>query len=232
MSDLALPRTDYKNELSPARLAWDLRNNDCAQYGKFWTTKPYEIFPPKFFDRPQPMWLEIGAGTGNFFVELAKLYPDRFLVAVERCKTRGQRLMRKTQRSGLTNVAGFRGNAVPLLIQAIPDAALERIYILYPCPWAKTAQRRNRWHLHPAMPHLLRVLKPGGLIVWASDQKFYIDEAEWVCRNHFKMETLVHGPIAPNAYNDLDGLPQGRTKFEQTFLKNGQPCHELVVRKV
>jgi tRNA G46 methylase TrmB len=231
MSDLSLPKTQFRNECNPGRLAWDLSQNEWESYAKYWVQREYPLFPPEIFLRPEPLWLEIGAGSGWFFVNLASHYPDRYLIAVERCKMRGQRLIRKAGRSGLGNVAGFRGNAIPALIQAIPDQSLERIYLLYPCPWPKTAQRRNRWYLHPVMPHLLRVLRPGGKLIWASDQKFYIDEAQWVCQNHFKMRTLSHGVLSPNPYNDLELFPGGRTKFEQTFLKNGLPCYELIAEK-
>ncbi len=229
--DLTLPKTEFRTEFNPARLAWDIRQNRWDAFAKYWNDREYPLFPADLFRRTEPIWLEVGAGSGWFFVELARHYPDRFLVALERSRLRGQRLVRKTSRSGLPNVAGFRGNAIPALIQAIPDASLERVYLLYPCPWPKTSHRRNRWYLHPVMPHLLRVLRPGGLLIWASDQRFYIDEAHWVCENHFGMRTLAHGPIAPNPYNDLALLPGGRTKFEQTFLKNGLPCYELVAAK-
>jgi tRNA G46 methylase TrmB len=117
------------------------------------------------------------------------------------------------------------------MVRGVPDARIDRTYILYPCPWPKTAHRRNRWYLHPIMPHLVRTLKPGGRLVWASDQEFYIDEARFVCESRYGLEVLAHGAISPNPYNDLEAFPGGRTKFERTFLEGGQPCYELVVRK-
>src|SRR5207245_2382784 len=107
----------------------------------------------------------------------------------------------------------------------------ERVYLLYPCPWPKTAQRKNRWYLHPIMPHLVRILKKDGMLIWASDQKFYIDEARFVCEQRYGLEILIHGAIAPNSYNDLEHFPVGRSKFEQMFLSQGLPCYEVIARK-
>ena len=150
---------------------------------------------------------------------------------MERCRHRAKRLVSKSQRLGRSNFLGIRGNAIPAMLHSIPDNSLERIYILYPCPWVKNSQRKNRWYLHPMMPHLFRTLKKDGLLIWASDQKFYIDEARYVCETHYKTAILVHGEIAPNEFNDLAHFDGGRTKFESDFLGQGLPCYELVVRK-
>jgi tRNA G46 methylase TrmB len=215
-----------------ARLEWDLGQRDFAPYDEYWHKKDYRLLPPSLFeDQSRDIWLEIGAGTGWFFTELAEHNPEKFLVAIERCRMRGKRLVRKTTRSGLQNLMGVRGNAIPALICGIPTGRLERIYILYPCPWLKTRDRKHRWYLHPIMPHLVRLLKPGGRLIWASDQKFYIDEAAFVCREKYGLHTLSYGEIRANPYNDLDKFPCGRSKFEHTFLANGQPCYEVIVTK-
>jgi len=161
---------------------------------------------------------------------MARLYPEKLLIAIERSKIRATRMVRKVERTQHPNLLGFRGNAVPAVIRDVPSGRVERLYIMYPCPWPKNAQRKNRWYLHPMMPHLVRVLKEGGLIIWTSDQKFYIDEARWVCEQIYGMEVLVHGEIAPNAYNDMDKFDGPRTTFEKNFLGTGLPCYELIVR--
>lgn len=159
------------------------------------------------------------------------MHPDRCLVAIERSKMRGQRLVRKVAKTQRPNLFGFRGNAIPTLIHGVPTSAIERVYLMYPCPWPKNAQRKNRWYLHPIMPHLVRVLRKDGLMIWTSDQKFFIDEARWVCETIYGLKVLAHGEIAPNPYNHLDQFPGGRTKFEQCFLRQGQPCYEVIVQK-
>ena len=68
-------------------------------------------------------------------------------------------------------------------------------------------------------------------MIWASDQEFYINEAEYVCRTQYGLTQLAWGQIEPNPYNHLDQFPQGRTKFEFTFLQSSQPCYELIVAK-
>lgn len=226
-----LERLHYEPEFNPGRLRWDISRASLEQYEKYWGEKAFRLIDPAHFLQEKDIWLEIGAGSGYFFSKLAAQYPDRFFIAIERDKSRGVRLVRKVAREMAPNLVGYRGNAIPALLNGVPDQRIERLYFMYPCPWPKNAHRKHRWYLHPVMPHLLRVLKPGGLIVWTSDQKFYIDEARFVCESVYGMKVLAHGEIALNEWNDLAHFDGGRTKFEQTFLKAGQPCYELIVCK-
>lgn len=214
-----------------SRLEWDLKYNSHASINTYWKEKNYSLIPKEVFDDSREIFLEIGAGSGTFFSQMATRYPDKYLIAVERDRMRGKALVKKNQTLNLNNFKGVRGNAIPLLLTGVPDNRIERLYILYPCPWPKSSQRHNRWHLSAAMNHLFRILKPGGLLIWASDQKFYIDEAHYVCEKAYGMQTLAVGQVTPNPYNDLENFPGGRTKFERNFLSQGQPCYELVVAK-
>lgn len=230
----SIPLTSYKDilhyepECNLARLKWDMQRRERRTPTSFAEQKKFQVIDQSLFARPEPIWLEIGAGTGAFFAGLAERNPDRLFIALERCKLRGQRLARKAEKT--ENFFGYRGNAVPALVHGVPAGRLERIYILYPCPWPKNSQRRNRWHMHPVMPYLVRALAPGGFLVLASDQKFYVDEARWVCENEYGMKIPIHGRLEPNEWNGLEEAPQGRSKFERDFLLRGQPCYELVAQ--
>ena len=220
-------------EVNATRLAWDLkRRQNIEKFESFWKKKNISFIPRTLFQEKKSVWLEIGAGSGWFFTEMARRNPETQFIAVERARDRGTRLVRKAKRSGLPNLAGFRGNAIPALLHGIPAGSVDRVFILYPCPWVKNSQRKNRWYLHPIMPHLARILKPGGELVWASDQKFYIDECQWVSEQRHPLHTLKVGTISPNEWNGLEPFPTGRTKFERTFLGQGQPCYELVSRRL
>lgn len=216
-----------------AQTNWDLKQSEIthARNEKYWLDKGHTPIPRDIFEKHTKIWLEIGAGTGGFFLELAKRNSDSHLIAIERCKIRSGRMIQKYVKSQLPNIQGFRGNAIPALITGIPSESVERIYILYPCPWPKNAHRKNRWYLHAVMAHMVRILKPNGLLIWASDQEFYIREATYVSETKHKLKTLYSGTVAPNAYNDLASFPQGRTSFESKFLSANQPCFELISQK-
>lgn len=220
-------------DVSLARLQWVLKNHtpqNLERYEQHFKRYRQDFINPQIFQHPR-VHLEVGAGSGWMLLALAKRYPEISYVAIERDRMRAASLVRRAERAALANFVALRGNAIPAVIHGIPDQALERIYILYPCPFPKSSQRKHRWYLHPAMRHFVRVLKPGGHIIWASDQKFYIDEAEAICRGHYGLEVKHHGQLSPNRYNQLEDFPAGRTKFEHHFLSSGLPCYELIVEK-
>jgi|GEM_PF-1433665 len=217
-----------------AQTTWDLKQREevQARNEKYWLDKGHTPIPREIFEKHPKIWLEIGSGTGGYFLDLAKKNPEAHLIAIERCKIRSGRMIQKFVKSQLTNIQGFRGNAIPALITGIPSESVERIYILYPCPWPKNAHRKNRWYLHTVMPHLVRILKPGGFIIWASDQEFYIREATFVSETRYSLKTILSGEVIPNEWNQLVEFPNGRTSFEAKFFSANHPCFELISQKL
>lgn len=222
-------RFRYEPSANPTRLEWDLRRR-AARGAQDHESRIRRVLSNYQFTET-PVWLEVGAGTGAFANALAELHPEWKGIALERCRKRGTRLEMKAARSRHGNWAGLRGNAISVLEREVPAGALSRIYILYPSPWPKNGHRKNRWYLHPVMPKIVETLKPGGEMIWASDQNFYIQEAHWVMENTFGFETLSMGPLQPNEWNELSHFPKGRSKFEASFMGAGLPCFELVCRK-
>lgn len=217
--------------LEPGALNWYLDRLPDEKFAAFWRTRPLPPLPVSAFSDGNQVWVEIGAGSGNFFVEMARQMPEITFVPIERDKERALTLIRRASKAGLRNLHAVRGNAVPIVFAGIPANSVDRLFILYPCPWPKPSHRKNRWYLHPAMPRIVEVIRPGGLLVWASDQSFYLEEARYACAQRFGLEIVSHGQLAPGPYNCLDRMPGGRSKFERTFLEKGEPCYELIVRK-
>ncbi len=178
------------------------------------------------------VWLEVGSGPGHFFCALAQNNPEVLFIPIERDRHRGRHLLHRSKKINLDNFFAIKGNAITAIMNELPNESIDRVYILYPCPYPKTSQRKNRWYLHPVMSHLARVLKISGLFIWASDQSFYLEEARYVCEKKFGMDILVHGKVSPHDYNHLLTFPMGRTKFERCFFKNKLQCFELIAQKV
>jgi len=216
----------------PARIDWDLQNRSPQkQYEAFFQSRSFSKIPESFF-RPKSLWFEIGAGTGHFFESMARFHPHKNLVAIERDRMRGKRLVRRNEESGLSNFFGIRGNAIAAFFSQIPEASLERIYNLYPCPWPKSSQRKHRWHFHPVMPRIIAALEMEGYFIIASDQQFYIEEAHYTLPKQYGLKVIKFGEVSAHPLNGLEFFPEGRSKFERTFLSQGQPCFELILQKI
>src|SRR5215472_9992792 len=89
-----------------------------------------------FADLPRPVWLEIGFGGGEHLAVLAERHPDIGFVGCEVFENGIARLLAEIERRSLANIRLFIDDA-RLLIAALPAAAIERVFILFPDPWPK-----------------------------------------------------------------------------------------------
>jgi tRNA (guanine-N7-)-methyltransferase len=68
----------------------------------------------------------------------------------------------------LDNVRLYCGDAGKV-IDALPAAALARVYLLYPDPWPKRRQRKRRFLSDAMLTALARVMRAGGELRFATD---------------------------------------------------------------
>ena len=78
------------------------------------------------------------------------------------------KLLAAIEARGLRNVR-IRDEDVTALLARLPDACLDRVYLLYPDPWPKRRQRKRRFVSDASLAEIGRVLKEGGLFRFASD---------------------------------------------------------------
>jgi len=117
-------------------------------------------------------WLEIGFGGGEHLAEQAARCPDVLFLAAEPFLNGVASALRHIDERGLDNVRVHAGDA-RLLLDALPDACLDRIFILFPDPWPKARHHKRRLIQDEMVLGLARVLKPGGALRFATDWKDY-----------------------------------------------------------
>jgi tRNA (guanine-N7-)-methyltransferase len=83
--------------------------------------------------------------------------------------------LRHLDERGLTNVRLQDGDARDLVAH-LPDAVLDRVFILFPDPWPKLRHHKRRLINAETLAGLARVLKPGGRLRFATD---WADYADW-----------------------------------------------------
>ncbi len=136
-----------------------------------------------FAPQPSKLWFEVGFGSGEHALAQVAANPDIGLIACEVFQTGICALLSRLVPEGgealaplPANLRLWDGDARDLL-RRLPDACLDRLFLLFPDPWPKARHAKRRF-VHPALlPDLARVLKAGAEWRIASDDRAYQD---WV----------------------------------------------------
>lgn len=179
---------------------------------------------------PGPVWLEVGFGGGEHALAQVRANPDATLIACEVFENGICSLLSALVPEGEEATAALPVNLrlwtddARILLRELPDACLDRLFLLFPDPWPKTRHAKRRF-VHPAMlPGLARVLKPGAEWRVASDDPTY---QEWVL-DVMAAQTLFTAP--PPAEVRPEGWPP--TRYEAKALRAGRhPLYWSFVRR-
>jgi tRNA (guanine-N7-)-methyltransferase len=123
-----------------------------------------------------PLWVEIGFGGGEHLAAQAAAHPEVTVLGAEPFTNGMASCLRHVEERGLANVRLLMGDGRELLA-ALPDAAVDRLFILFPDPWPKARQQKRRLVQPDVVAEIARVLKPRGRLRFATDVKSYADQA-------------------------------------------------------
>jgi tRNA (guanine-N7-)-methyltransferase len=173
----------------------------------------------------KPVWLEIGFGGGEHMVHQAASNPDVGIIGCEPYINGVAMLLGKIRRAGVSNLAVHPGD-VRDMFDVLPEASIDRAFLLYPDPWPKSRHHRRRFVTPEHLEPLARVLKPGAMFRVATDIEDYVRQAlEQVPQ--FGFEWLAE---RPGDWRDPwdDWIS---TRYEQKALRESRTPHYLTFRK-
>jgi tRNA (guanine-N7-)-methyltransferase len=119
--------------------------------------------------------LEIGFGGGEHLAAEAEANPDRGVIGCEYFENGIAKALARIETKQLDNVRLYCGDAGQV-IDALPPAVLERVFLLYPDPWPKRRQRKRRFLSDAMLSALARVMRVGAELRFATDID---DNAGW-----------------------------------------------------
>lgn len=185
--------------------------------------KPYAEYNSAAFaaslegwDKRAPLILDAGCGVGHSTIQLARRFPDHWVIGVDQSQDRLER--RKPYPDALLprNMVFVRADLVDYW-RLCCDAGLKlaRHYILYPNPWPKIGHLARRWHAHPVFPFILRL---GGVLECRTNWRVYIEEFACALSLATGRETGW----------EIFEAPVPLTPFERKYRDSGQPLYRLV----
>lgn len=154
----------------------------------------------------RPVWLEIGFGGGEHLAAQAARNPDVLLIGAEPFLNGVASAVRHIDEARLGNIRVHPGD-VRELVEALPDASVDRVFILFPDPWPKARHHKRRLITEDFVAELARVLRPGGRLRFATDWRDY---AAWA------LERLEGSPAFVWAAERADDWRQAPTDHVPT----------------
>ena len=224
--------TDHPRRHFGRRKGWKLR---ARQSGLMESLLPQLLLSPEFgrapgdyFETPaKEVWFEIGFGGGEHLAAQAAANPDLGLIGAEPFVAGTAKLLTKIEDSGIRNIRLYTEDARDIL-DALPNASLRKIFILFPDPWPKTRHHKRRIIQMEMLDELARVMTPGAELRFASDDGGYVSWALERFMAHNAFEWLALGREDWRIRSD-DWV---ETRYEAKAIKAGRACAYLRLRRV
>jgi len=182
----------------------------------------------EFIHSERPLVLEIGFARGQFLLGTAKALPEFDFIGFEVRKKWVEQTASHSAMDGLHNVRVCQGDARFLCPLLIPDQRLSAVFVLFPDPWWKGKQRRQRLLLTPEfMREIARTLIPGGTLTVKTDVLRYAQQVRQDAQEVPDLE-----PIGP--HEDPFAVTPDRgilTSREERCRREGLLISHLVYRK-
>lgn len=184
------------------------------RYGIDYENNPLDL--REVFGRDADRNLEIGFGNGDTLVLAATDNPDQDFIGVEVHEPGVGHCLIQANRADIDNLRVISHDAIEVLQNQIPDAALARINLLFPDPWPKKRHHKRRIIQPSFLALAADKLQAGGALYIATDWEDYaehIDEVLELCEDFELAERREHGGDSP--------LDRHTTKFETRGLRKG-----------
>ena len=173
----------------------------------------------------KPYYLEIGSGKGQFLVDMAKKFPDKFFIGVERNVTCSGFTAKKLVEEEIQNAKLMFIDA-EVLTKALKDESIETIFLNFSDPWPKKKHHKRRLTAISYLNNYYRLLKHNGRLIMKTDN---------VDLFSFTLENINETPFKviyqTDNYMDYDEFDT-MTEYEKSFRDEGIAIHRIILEKL
>ena len=124
------------------------------------------------FGDARPLQVEIGFGSGEHLAAQAASAPETGFIGCEPFLNGVVGALAHIREDGLANVRLHMGDALEVL-ERLPDASLDRVYLLHPDPWPKARHAKRRMINPGPLDVIAAKLKPGAEFRLGTDDPTY-----------------------------------------------------------
>jgi len=170
----------------------------------------------EYFNNTNPIVLELGCGRGEYAVGLARKYPDKNFIGIDR---KGARIWRGAKTAFEDNLlnAAFLRTRLEFIKSCFGKDEVNEIWITFPDPHLKLKKERRRLTSAFYLEMYQDILQPGGLIHLKTDNQYLYTYTLRIIRNG--NHSLIFE--TPDLYKDSckEEAKDFQTFYEHIFLK-------------
>lgn len=170
----------------------------------------------------RPLEVDLGCGDGSFLMEMAKEFPERDFLGVERLLGRVRKVCKKITRRHLDNARVLRLESRYTVEWLLPAESVSRLHLLCPDPWPKLRHNRRRLMQVEFLEAAWQALVPGGEFLFMTDHEEYFQWAAAKVAEFGKFERLEWKE---------DSFFYPKTDFQQQWESEGKSMFRLRSRK-
>jgi|AntRauTorckE5430_2_1112549.scaffolds.fasta_scaffold00046_3 tRNA (guanine-N7-)-methyltransferase len=163
--------------------------------------------------------LEIGFGTGDSLLNIAKENPHQLWIGIEVYEKGVAQVIAQALENDLDNIILRVGDVCDVIHHEISKQSINHIRIFFPDPWHKAKHHKRRLINKDFLDKLYHILKPNGLCHIATDNQSYADACDEAIAEH-------------SGFTNHDLLERPLTKFARKAIEKGIGITDIVIRKV
>lgn len=178
-----------------------------------------------YFEKEQPIRIEIGMGKGRFIMQMAEENPEINFIGIEKYSSVLLRAIQKMEQNELPNLRFIRMDAEDIT-EVFEKGEVDRIFLNFSDPWPKDRHAKRRLPSKEFLKRYDEILKKDGVIEFKTDNRdlfnFAVEQLEPA---GWKAEVITydlhHDPV----------LCEGNimTEYEEKFSSMGNPICKYVI---
>jgi tRNA (guanine-N7-)-methyltransferase len=207
--------------------------NPYVQKVKEFTGIVFDEAPLKTFITKisSPIILDIGCGNGEYLTDIAAKNPQNFYIGFERQYKEVHRTALKIKKAGLKNciVASMDARNIPDLFDG---ERLLGVIVLFPDPWPKIKQRKNRLIQKKYILALVSKIQRGGSFKVKTDNDDYFMQMLQIFYDDEVRKVLEPLELSRDYHNLVKTTKEYITPFERIFLREGMLINYIVLKRL
>jgi tRNA (guanine-N7-)-methyltransferase len=163
--------------------------------------------------------IDFGSGMGTHALTLATDCPQVGVLAIDVHTVGLLTVAEEATQLNLKNIRTHHGDGIDVVKAWIHPESIDEVHVLFPDPWPKARHHKRRLIKADFLQQVLPLLKPGGRVIFATDDETYFDSAS------------IEFQAAGDFHVTFNDWYVPLTTYHQRALRLGNKVQQLTARK-